>query len=256
MNTIEVLKHAWQSNSFPYHQQGASENEAELYPYFAALQVLDCAHAAYNTEAIKVGTYQKALVYSVHPILTSKVFTAFQKNMEPIVSNAFLASVQNDNYFAAHQIKIAAEEVEHFIEEQKQLKNNLNINNAKPTDVISDDNQLMITRSFEDWLNYFKAKKESEQKEKESKESVRAMWQKEKLAAASEEENELIPENVFKMAIDSIHLSDKAVSESLAEILLKQGKNDKAAEMYRKLSLLHPEKSSYFAHKLKEISKN
>jgi hypothetical protein len=58
------------------------------------------------------------------------------------------------------------------------------------------------------------------------------------------------------MAIDSIHLGENTVSESLAQIMLNQGKTDKAIEMYRKLSLLNPEKSSYFAHKIKEVTKN
>ena len=81
------------------------------------------------------------------------------------------------------------------------------------------------------------------------------MWQKEKLAAAMEEENEEIPETVFEMAVNSISKEESLVSETLAEIHIKQGKYDKAIEMYRKLSLRNPQKSAYFAGKIEETLK-
>ncbi len=50
-------------------------------------------------------------------------------------------------------------------------------------------------------------------------------------------------------------VEDKAdlASETLAEILLKQGKKEQAIKIYHKLSLMFPEKSSYFAKKLEHI---
>jgi len=81
------------------------------------------------------------------------------------------------------------------------------------------------------------------------------MWQKEKLAAATEEENEEIPENVFEMAVNSITNEDDLASESLADIYIKQKKYDKAVEMYHKLSLRNPQKNAYFARKIEEVLK-
>ena len=57
------------------------------------------------------------------------------------------------------------------------------------------------------------------------------------------------------MAVASISKEDGLVSESLAEILVKQRKWDKAIEMYRKLSLRNPEKSPYFAAQIESIQK-
>ena len=49
---------------------------------------------------------------------------------------------------------------------------------------------------------------------------------------------------------------DDMVSEELAEVYLAQGLNDMAIETYRKLSLLNPEKSVYFAGLIEKIDKN
>lgn len=46
---------------------------------------------------------------------------------------------------------------------------------------------------------------------------------------------------------------DEVVSEPLAKLLVTQGHIDKAVEMYRKLSLEYPEKSSYFAAQIEKI---
>ena len=46
---------------------------------------------------------------------------------------------------------------------------------------------------------------------------------------------------------------DDMVSEELAEVYLAQGLKDMAIETYRKLSLLNPEKSIYFAELISKI---
>ena len=49
---------------------------------------------------------------------------------------------------------------------------------------------------------------------------------------------------------------DDCVSEELAEVYLAQGLKDMAKETYRKLSLVNPEKSVYFAELIEKIESN
>lgn len=115
---------------------------------------------------------------------------------------------------------------------------------------------LMVMMSFTEWLLHFRNTSQKQKEEDEEQKALKAMWQKQKLAAAiEEEENDEIPENVFEMAVSSIAKEDGLASESLANIYLKQGKYDKAIDMYRKLSLRNPQKNAYFAAKIEEILK-
>ena len=67
------------------------------------------------------------------------------------------------------------------------------------------------------------------------------------------EEGEVTQEIVTEAALDE---EEDMVSEELAEIYLAQGLKDMAKETYRKLSLLNPEKSIYFAEIISKIDSN
>jgi hypothetical protein len=60
-------------------------------------------------------------------------------------------------------------------------------------------------------------------------------------------------QHIRHIAADSLATGD-VVTEAMAEVLEKQGKNDKAIELYRKLSLLNPDKSVYFATKIDHLN--
>ncbi len=59
---------------------------------------------------------------------------------------------------------------------------------------------------------------------------------------------------IQKMAEKS-NTEDEVLTEAMADVLLQQGKSVKAIEVYKKLSLLNPSKSAYFAAKIDHIKK-
>ena len=67
------------------------------------------------------------------------------------------------------------------------------------------------------------------------------------------EEGDVTDDIVTEPELDE---DDEFVSEELAEVYLKQGLKDMAKETYRKLSLLNPEKSVYFAEIISKIDSN
>ncbi len=67
-----------------------------------------------------------------------------------------------------------------------------------------------------------------------------------------QEEQDETDTSIQKLAERS-NLDEDVVTEAMAEVLVQQRKQDKAIELYEKLSLLNPAKSAYFAAKIKNI---
>ncbi len=94
-----------------------------------------------------------------------------------------------------------------------------------------DNDQLgKQVKSFTQWLRSMKKIYVEEHKE---------------LGATEEKE-------VVSIATES-NQQTEVVTETMAEVLAKQGKKAQAIDLYRKLSLLHPEKSVYFASRIDEL---
>jgi tetratricopeptide (TPR) repeat protein len=181
-----------------------------------------------------------------------------QELNEAMTNEPIFTHLATEDYFLQQGIKISNDlpaditEISPALAEQRLAEIILNDEHSSEEEK---NKALMVMMSFTDWLLHFKNKKEENATTIEDKRHIKSMWQKEKLAAALEEEDDEIPEEVFEMAVNSITQEDDLASESLAEIYLQQGKHDKAIEMYKKLSLRNPEKNAYFALKIKDIIK-
>lgn len=64
--------------------------------------------------------------------------------------------------------------------------------------------------------------------------------------------DESIDKKIHKIA-ETSNASTEVITESMAEVLIKQDKIEKAIDMYRKLSLNNPSKSAYFAAKIQSL---
>ncbi|MBS0031482.1 hypothetical protein ACTJJ0_22795 [Chitinophaga sp. 22321] len=79
-------------------------------------------------------------------------------------------------------------------------------------------------------------------------------WYHQQLHKIYEEDDEPeVSETVEKMAMDSIVFNNDIVSETLAEIWVRQHQYANAIKIYQKLSLLNPDKNAYFAQKILEL---
>ncbi len=59
------------------------------------------------------------------------------------------------------------------------------------------------------------------------------------------------PEDIaVKIIAEKSNVDEEVITESMAEVYAGQGKIDKARDIYRKLSLINPAKSAYFAQKI------
>jgi hypothetical protein len=72
-----------------------------------------------------------------------------------------------------------------------------------------------------------------------------------------QKEREIVPDRVTEQTIQSIAAHSiegkEVVTETMAEVLAKQGMPERARILYEKLSLLNPEKRAYFAAKIEQL---
>jgi hypothetical protein len=218
--------------------------------------VVEAGFVAYNTEEVFVEekpSEAKPEAEAHHPTPQEEMQQVQHAHIEAAIHEAedaisgdgvstepLIMPVYTDDYFLQQGVKVP-DEIPQQIEDLKQAE--------------KAGGGLMVMMSFSEWLLHFKHTSQKEKEEDEEQRALKAMWQKEKLTAAMEEENEEIPENVFEMAVNSIAKEEDLASEPLANIYIKQGKYEKALDMYRKLSLRNPQKSAYFAQKIEEILK-
>ena len=72
---------------------------------------------------------------------------------------------------------------------------------------------------------------------------------------SNEEQAEQHEEDVHEIVVRSISENQDIASETLAEVLVSQQQYQKALQMYERLILIFPEKSSFFADKIEHLKK-
>ena len=68
------------------------------------------------------------------------------------------------------------------------------------------------------------------------------------------EQNEVV-EKIIQSSAELSNEDAGVLTEAMADVLIKQGKREKAIEMFEKLSLMNPSKSIYFAAKIESLKK-
>ena len=71
-----------------------------------------------------------------------------------------------------------------------------------------------------------------------------------------EDENVTVNQDLTSQVFENEQVENMVITESMAEIYQKQGLNDKAIEVYNKLSLQNPHNSHIFADRIKALKEN
>jgi len=75
-------------------------------------------------------------------------------------------------------------------------------------------------------------------------------------AATVEAELEKTNESEIQKIAEHSLEEKEVITEAMAEVFARQGRNEKAVDIYHKLSLLNPDKSAYFAAKIDVLKSN
>lgn len=98
--------------------------------------------------------------------------------------------------------------------------------------------------------------KDTNKKQKEQKDIIERFIEEQPSIGSIQKELEQSPEEINKdLSEKSTKFGDDLVSENLAIILLRQGKRDRAVDIYKKLIWKLPQKKAYFAARIEEIKK-
>ena len=246
------------------HRSHLLEQYAKEFPYFSIAQYLNCLKSD-STQWKNI-----SLRYNIHPTLGYILRAKYKGEYKILFESYNCIKEENDSQEDSHSktlhqnieediLNFAPPQQEYFKIEGIDISDNLPKDwnelsfRNKPEE--NPEQALMVVMPFSEWLKHLSKLSLKEKAEVESKKSLRALWQKEKLAIALEEETEEIPEEVFEMAVNSIAKQDDIVNESLADVYVRQEKYQKAIDIYIKLSLLYPEKNTYFASKIEKLKK-
>jgi hypothetical protein len=150
---------------------------------------------------------------------------------------------------------------------EQPAENDINIEHKEPEDEFDPDK----TYTFTEWLRLSKkiknngtvkkAEKQQESGAKEEKHDRRStidhlidkfISEEPKITRPSPKQEFFSPVNIARKSVQD---DDEFVTETLANIYLKQGSYAKALKAYETLSLKFPEKKLYFAARIKEIKK-
>ena len=116
----------------------------------------------------------------------------------------------------------------------------LNMSSKNNKDETKEDSQ---EARFTDWLEGLKKSRKSKDTDDKSSEEKKKKKKKKKKKAKKDKAK-------LKHELEQAEI----ISETLAELMAKQGYTEKAIEMYTRLSLLFPEKNSYFASKIEDLN--
>jgi hypothetical protein len=237
----------------------------ENFPYFQIPNVLLAKHEAQKGKENQSEFLAWAAINSPNrswlkkliedPLIISKVCRYAQTSSEIKTSPL---QVFEDSYKALIPKPTLEQNLDGISDNLKILEENLRANLSTEEKVSQADKDVKISKrkrsGSDDLIEQIKRKEKKEildEKKKEQIDIIKSFSKREiKLATIKELENF---QKQSDLSENSTQLNPNLLSESYAKLLAKQGKNKKAKEIYQKLMVKFPNKSTYFANLIKEL---
>ncbi len=226
------------------------QEEIERYPYFSTLRTLllfglkESDHASYQDELKKTSIYSPSRVALYHYLQKEKQPSTEEMKATEIAVEEPIVESPKEEKAAVGTGNVETET--NFIPEEKATENKLET--TSKADVAHSE------YTFSEWLSI--SKSQSEHKENQPSEKAikfqlidEFIEKSPKISPVSKTQEIGHP---TKKTESPNEYSD-LMTETLAQIYTEQKKFDKAVRAYKILSLKYPEKSDFFAGKIREI---
>ena len=183
--------------------------------------------------------------------------TSFEKAVETIIEKS--TEKKKDKKKHKHKKKAAPTKTKAHKKKNKDKKKVIQFTSLKEKDSPTLLEKAKKKKSKDLENEIFSKPKESitdfkkhKHKKKKAKKKIQAKQKKEKLKTHPTKKKKSTKDTI-KFAKKSIEKNNNAISETLAKLLAQQGHHDLAILMYKKLSLIFPEKSTLFAREIKKL---
>ncbi len=231
------------------------------YPWFGAAHFLSALKKQKEQHASADAQLQKAFLYFSDPLWMNFQLNRFENRseiFEPAIeiaeASAAIAADETDAILDAEITITAAEAVE--------AANEISI----PLPTLLKNIELKQTEtefSFEPFhtVDYFASQGIKLKEEKAANDKLGqqvktfTQWLKsmKKINVEDQPQITTVDEKAIEKIASESNTDAEIITEAMASVLVQQGKTAKAKELYQKLSLLHPEKSVYFATLIEEL---
>lgn len=259
-----------------HHYSGTSTQEAEevislchQYPYSQVLQALAARVSKDHNFENQQYLLQSAAVYctdrSVLKEIMSKVYET-AKTKGAISTPSAIGVVAGSNIQQAIDSVDYADEVIHDLERLNELKHNFETLAAGFGNITLENAEAKPKRkppvrtkknpevSSDPLIEDIKTKKKIDPESPKTKEQIAIIDQFIKAQPTIKPKADPTPLSDLSQ-VKSGEFADNIISETLAKILIRQGKKEKAIEVYRKLIWKFPQKKVYFAAQIEELKK-
>lgn len=264
----------------------------EQYPFFAPAHFLLAAKKKQTNDAGVYEQIQKASVYFNEPLWFHYQLQQFSSQEKPFIKEELQTETTILNTKSAEaeieqpmpgaladetDIALDAEAIikAEELKEEETLINETEIElNAKASIEAADINETQTeiqtiekanepVFTFEPYhtVDYFASmgiklkeeKLENDQLGQQVKSFTQWLRSMKKIYVEEKQELDTVHEQEVVNKAKESNQQTEVLTETMADILIKQGKLANATELYHKLSLLHPEKSAYFASRIEEL---